>query len=70
LPKSQQTLVKINLLFFSYKKQTFLINKIDYGLTKLFGLQWQGAPFKDVSREYRVRFPGGTTFGQCVCIYA
>ncbi|KAK2420084.1 cytochrome P450 93A3 [Trifolium repens] len=38
--------------------------------TKLLGLQWQGAPSKDVPGEYRVRFPGGTTLGQCACLYA
>jgi len=29
----------------------------DYS-TKLFGLQWQGVPFKDVSGEYQVRISG------------
>jgi len=39
-------------------------------LTKLFELQWQGAPFKDVPRKYRVWIPEGTTYGQCACFYA
>jgi hypothetical protein len=39
-------------------------------LTKLLGLRWQGAPYKDVFGEYRVRFPGGTTLGKCACLYA
>jgi len=38
--------------------------------TKLLGLQWQGAPSKDILGEYRVRFPGGTTLGQYACLYA
>jgi len=38
-------------------------------LTKVFGLQWQGASSKDVSREYRVRFSAGTTLDQCACLY-
>jgi len=29
----------------------------------------QGAPFKDVPGKYRVRFSGGTTLGQCACLY-
>jgi len=37
--------------------------------TKLFGLQWQGVPFKDVLGEYWVWFPGWTTLGQCACLY-
>ncbi|AES79513.1 hypothetical protein MTR_7g068300 [Medicago truncatula] len=31
-------------------------------MCKLFGLQWQGAFFKDVSGKYRVRFPGNNTW--------
>jgi len=37
---------------------------------KLFGLQWQGAPSKDVSGEYWVRILRGTTLNQCACFYA
>jgi len=36
----------------------------------LFGFPWQKAPFNDVSEKYRVRFPEGTTLGQCANIYA
>ena len=36
----------------------------------MLGLQWQGAPSKDVPGEYRVRFPGKTTLDQCACLYA
>jgi hypothetical protein len=31
-------------------------SKTNYPSTKLFELQWQGASFKDVSDEYRVRY--------------
>jgi hypothetical protein len=30
----------------------------------------QFTPSNDVSGEYQVRFPGGTTLGQCACLYA
>ena len=36
----------------------------------MFGLQWQGAPSKDVLGKYRVWIPGGTTLDQCACLYA
>ncbi|AET00636.1 transmembrane protein, putative [Medicago truncatula] len=38
----------------------FVIRFLKYAFiqTKLFGLQWQGAPSKNVPGEYRVRFPG------------
>jgi len=34
-------------------------------LIKLFGLRWQEAPSKEVPGKYRIRFPEGTTLGQC-----
>jgi len=43
--------------------------RIVLSLTKLLGLQWQGAPSKDVPAEYRVRFPGGATLGQWAYLY-
>ncbi|GAU27143.1 hypothetical protein TSUD_104520 [Trifolium subterraneum] len=47
-----------------------IIHKIKCILSLNSDFEWQGAPSKDVSGEYRVRFPGGTTLGQCACLYA
>jgi len=35
----------------------------------LLGFQWQAAPSRDVSGEYRIRFSGWTTLGQNTCLY-
>jgi hypothetical protein len=57
----------LNLL----RRKSYINEKrINDKLTKLLGLQWQGVHSKDVSGEYRVRFPGEITLGQCACLYA
>ncbi|AES91717.1 hypothetical protein MTR_4g116580 [Medicago truncatula] len=56
------TLLNMNLLFSTTKRR---LNE-----TKLLGLQWQRAHSNDVFEKYWIRFSGGTTLGQCVCLYA
>lgn len=45
-------------------------HEVNITITNLFGLQWQWAPSKDVSKEYWVWFSGRTTLDQCICRYA